>query len=182
MGKVTRRDFIVKGGKYALFTTSAMQVLFTSKRAMAQSGLAGFKVDVENPEVDFILSGTPSTSPTGTWNGSGSYVTYDRYTIDFVWDTDHLPDPVPVTVTWQIWSNPAHGSQFRWDNGNSNSGIRHFDIPKSGGSLGLGGTVSDFHVSRPMITNSDDAPHTGTVTFTATGVQTLTISVVMPGR
>ena len=38
MGKVTRRDFIVKGGKYALFTATAMEVLFTSKRAMAQSG------------------------------------------------------------------------------------------------------------------------------------------------
>ena len=38
MGKVSRRDFIVKGGKYALFTGTAMQVLLTSKRAMAQSG------------------------------------------------------------------------------------------------------------------------------------------------
>ncbi len=64
MGDFTRRDFIVKGGKYAIFTASAMQVLFTSKRAMAQSGLAQFVIRVYSN--DAITGSFTPTIATGS--------------------------------------------------------------------------------------------------------------------
>jgi len=58
MEKVTRREFMGKGGKYALFTGTAMQVLLTSKRALAYAGkvirgeasLSPFKCQMANRE------------------------------------------------------------------------------------------------------------------------------------
>ena len=176
MGKVTRRDFIVKGGKYALVTGTAMQVLFTSKRAMAQSGLARFMVGVEGDHSSTIFFGPPSTSPSGTWRGTGAGVAYQRYSIHFTGDTKHLPSPVSVTVSW----NRGGLNRFWWDNTTSDTGSHTFSVPRAGGTIGQGGDVLSAVFPLPWVLNSTSVQQTGTVTFTASGVQPLTLSVVMP--
>lgn len=178
MGKVTRRDFMVKGGKYALFTGTAMQVLLTSKRAMAQSGLAGFRVSVEG-QIAGAFDRTTATSPQETWTGLSNNPQYSRYTISFTGDTSHLPDPVSVTVTW---SKEVEITAFNWDNTNQMNSSRTFSVPKAGGSIGYGGTVLDTNPSRiPLAHNSDqNSGHTGLVVFSATGVASLRIDISLP--
>ena len=180
MGKVTRRDFIVKGGKYALFTGTAMQVLFTSKRAMAQSGLAQFVVNVLRANIG-SFSGPPSTSPSGTWTGSQYNVQYEMYSIAFTGDTSLLPNDVDVTVRWDGRDfNSAGGTgDFSWDDSGSINGSHAFSVPKATG-LSIGNGSAGVGSFVPHARNEYPGTRTGTVTFTATGVQTLTISVVMP--
>ena len=184
MGKVTRRDFIVKGGKYALFTGTAMQVLFTSKRAMAQSGpTARFVVDVGNQlHTGEYFTGPPSHSPTGDWQGNRSSVRYNTYSIAFEGQTAHLPDTVPVTVTWDGSDFHASFSAFEWDDTHNpqGRGSHVFQVPKTTGlSIGRGGGGVSNPV--PYANNEDINPQTGTVIFSAQGVETLTISVHMQG-
>jgi len=183
MGKVTRRDFIVKGGKYTLFTASAMQVLFTSKQAMAQSGLAQFVVDVGAPDGQPTFSGPPSRSPSGTWNGSQFITVYNEYTIAFEGETGHLPPTVPVTVTWNgdSFSSTGAAGMFYWDDSTGTSGTHTFSVPKAAGlTIGSGsGTVGH---TVPFVLNQNTTQQTGTVSFSASGVQSLVIAVVMPGH
>ncbi len=181
MGKVTRRDFIVKGGKYALFTASAMEVLFTSKRAMAQSGLAKFVVWVENNE---IIRGrfapTIARSPSATWHCSSNWVTYRVYHIGFEGNTGHLGPSVTVNVSHSF--NPQDFIRFTF--GCPTYGDSTINVPIGGGTIGNGGSICspttqwinrpNFHLQNGVNAGS------GTVTFTATGVQPLTINISFP--
>ena len=183
--EVSRRDFMVKGGKYALVTGAAMQVLFTSKRAMAQSGLALFEVGVEGSAPAGTFSGPSSTSPSGSWQGSTHHVQYERYTIHFTGDTGHLPNTFPVTVSLAPNGLEQSGNHFYWYSNVSTGSYTFTNVPKTGGSLGVNGTIFDSGGSThylPEVLNNSNSQLTGTVTFTASGVMPLTISVVMPGN
>ncbi|GEM_PF-3552077 len=210
MGKVTRRDFIVKGGKYTLFTGAAMQVLFTSKRAMAQSGhgQAHFVINVEGHTArvghttspNRFLNGSgagigslthsvgingqfiPSTTEQGTtWTGSTSHVKYERYHIGFTGDTAHLPANVSVTVTW-TWSGGSSHGFFYWGTSSYSNHQETFSVPKGGGSVGNGGTIKNID-QRPDVEDTQQEGLSGTVTFTANNanVPPLTINITMTG-
>ena len=177
MGKVTRREFVVQGGKYALFTGAAMQVLLTSARAAGQSGLARFEVGVEGHPLKGSFSGSPSTSPSGTWSGTSGEVIYNDYYIHFTGDTSHLPANVTVEVSYN-----GHGlNTFDWGTHQA-GGSDTFTVPKTGGTVGNGGTVYDSSpCHRPWVKNTNkSSPMTGAVFFSATGVDTLMIVVSMP--
>ena len=55
------------------------------------------------------------------------------------------------------------------------------NVPRTGGTIGNGGSVLDTTDDRPHVTNDYDGVQ-GTVTFEAPGVRTLTITVSGPGH
>ena len=175
----TRRDFLVKGGKYTLVTATTMQVLFTSKRAMAQSGMVRFLVSPEDPvnNRQIFTGDIPARSPSGIWNGNSSPVTYRRYSINFEGNIAHLPPIIPVTVHWD---GNGQFSQFFWDESGSTTGTHTFNIPKTGGTIGNGGSAYDTRTNNPATQSAILNSPNGTVTFTASGVQTLILAVTLP--
>jgi len=181
MGDFTRRDFIVKGGKYAIFTASAMQVLFTSKRAMAQSGIVRFVIRVysnHHPSRRGTFSPMIARSPSATWHGSTQDVRYHYYSIEFEGDIDQLPDNVPITISW---TNNGFNRRFAWGFPNLNSNPTHITIPKTGATIGRFGDFEPHgnHRNRPQAWTRNNSA-TGDVTFTAPGVQPLVLTIVYP--
>lgn len=180
MAGLNRREFMLKGGKYALVTATAMQVLFTAPRARAQSGMAIFKVWVDPNDFNYgsmvgEYSPTVARSPAATWRVETSYARYQKYHIEFEGNTAHLPDPVTVTIT----TDPGNfvnysNNDFRWTCQNS------VPIPKSGGTIGRGGdfcTGNSYPITGADFPPGQDITLTGTVTFSAPGVETLVLTV-----
>ena len=183
--EVSRRDFMVKGGKYALVTGAAMQVLLTSKRAMAQSGRARFRINVgghtarlrtvNNAVVLQPFNPETAHSPTTTWHCSAGGAYYNSYEIKFEGDTGALPNNVSVTIHWQATKNFG---PFKWGCTNfGDSGTEIVDIHKTGGRVGQGFGPCTLKVPFVLI-NNPKQPANGTVKFTAPGVDPLTITVV----
>ncbi len=185
MGNFTRRDFLVKGGKYAIFTASAMQILFTSKRAMAQSGIVRFVISVDPADQERgAFAPTIARSPSATWRCLTNDVRYDLYSIAFEGNTASLPNTVPVTISWNRggFVGPIATARFAWGYPNLNSNPTNINVPKTGATLGRGGTFNTGatrYPNRPQAATPRNTA-TGTVTFSAPGVQTLVITVIYP--
>lgn len=155
------------------------------------AGAVYFVVDVEVP-VHGSFTGPPATGSAATWIANTVPIStvegldYYRYSIAFTGDVASLPPLVPVTVRYR--SGPActggpDNGHFVWGCGISNnrSFTRNMPVP-NGGTLGYQGTVLYCGNYRPVLwlrTNGATGL-CGTVTFSAPGVTTLTISVVRP--
>ena len=183
--KVSRRDFVVKGGKYAFVTATAMKVLLTSKRAMAQSGNARFVITPQYPTVGFgfgTFSGIPARSPSATWIGNAPAVAYNYYTIEFEGNTAALPSTVRVRAVWTAGTIDI----FYMGDTNNTTGWFEVDVPKTGGSIGIGGSVIDTSTlvgekRRPYAENTAlNNTESGSVVFSATGVDRLDLIVQVP--
>jgi len=175
---VSRRDFLAKGGKYTLMTATVLQVLLTSKRAMAQSGLAKFVVEPLVPIHGSFSGNIPATSPNATWT-LGALAIYTRYRISFTGYTNQLPPNVDVMVRWD-GSDPTAFKEFYWDGSTQSSGQQTFTIPKSGGTIGVGGNPYNTSQPRPDVSanTGGNSPQPITVTFTANNVEKLEINIV----
>lgn len=105
---------------------------------------------------------------------SSDMVEYERYRIDFTGDTAALPETVSVTITW----GPVDATRFRWGgSGSGNSGTVTFAVPRSGGTIGISGTVHDsLGTFQPSIMST--AGTAGTVKFEANRVHTMNCTVV----
>ncbi len=150
-----------------------------------------FVVDVEEPTLG-SFTGQPASGSAATWtvntvNLAGTHnAVYRRYSLRFAGDLASLPPSVPVTVTWQANGGviEPHGV-FNWFNGQYGGTITVNAPVPDGGTIGDGGTLADSGPDdRPWIRIRTDLPDTrglcGTVTFSAPGVTTLTITVVRP--
>ena len=113
---------------------------------------------------DFIGSNTLQV-----WGGGAAY---ERWHLSFVGDTDCLPDTIPVTAT-QDYGGLMYNRWVGSDDGNS----LNLDFPPTGGSIGVGGTISDSGANNfPEVAPMPDAG-SGTLTLTATNVQTMVVTV-----
>ena len=182
MGKFTRRDFLVKGGKYAIFTASAMQVLFTSKRAMAQSGIVRFVISVDPADQRRgAFSPTVARGRSATWLCLTNDVRYSFYSIAFEGNTASLGDNVPVIISWDPgdFVGNIRTTRFTWGYPNLNSNPTIINVPKTGATIGRGGTFNTRghgHPNRPQAVTPLSSAE-GTVTFSAHGVQTLVLTI-----
>jgi hypothetical protein len=138
-----------------------------------------FSVDCQH-SVFSTFTGLPATGSAAALGMNDHTVIYATYSINFVGNTATLPPTVPVTVTW---SDTFRNSGFSWGPlGSGNNGTMTLDIPRTGGTIGSGGSVLDTNPeNRPHVSNDKDGIQ-GTVTFEAPGVKTLTITVDGPGH
>jgi hypothetical protein len=139
-----------------------------------QKGNRGFVIDCITPTAGF-WTGLPAKGTTHTWYGNtgvGNSVNYECYSINFEGDIDKMPDEIPVTVTW---TKDSETLDFRWGSGGSSSSSETFQVPKTGGTIGNGGTIVDVGAVRP---NMQRVPTgiAGTVTFESPWINTLTLT------
>lgn len=138
--------------------------------------LPGFVITLDNLRSGQPISGSPASGSDATFTMSGFLAIYARYLITFDGDTGGLPAQVPVTITWSM----SLADVFLWDVYGSNSGSMTVNVPLGGGSIGSSGTVLETGLFRPEISCTNTGVTAGTVTFSAPGVNPLTITVVRP--
>jgi hypothetical protein len=150
---------------------------------LSKSGPPGdvwFRVDCQGPgNPSHILTGLPAVGDSATLDMTYYRVDYDTYSINFGGDTATLPPTVPVTVTF---SN-SYFPDFHWEREHDgSSGSFTVDVPRSGGTIGDGGSIfSTYGYGLPVLA-SFDSTALGTVIFEAPGVRTLTITVTGTDR
>jgi hypothetical protein len=105
----------------------------------------------------------------------GTPVEYRRYSINFSGNTSALPDQVPVTITWE---DGFCAATFEWGSTNADNGSETFMVPKTGGTIGNGGTIAVVS-NRPEV-DAGCSGVLGTVVFASAYVNTLTLSVQRP--
>lgn len=153
------------------------------------AGSVYFVVDVEEPRFGSSFTGPPASGSAATWiantanNAGDQDAVYRRYSIRFAGDVSSLPASVPVTVTWVDGGAAVRpNGRFDWFDGKF-GGTLTVNVPvPDGGTIGRSGTLADNGNSRPWV-RMDPSTATGlcgTVTFSAPGVTTLTITVVRP--
>jgi len=136
----------------------------------------GFKISfTDRMNGQFYNEVITGQNVTLTMNANSSdMVEYERYRIDFTGDTAALPETVSVTITW----DPVDATVFRWGgSGKSDQGTVTFAVPRSGGTIGISGSIhNSLGTFQPSITST--AGTAGTVKFEAEGVYTMNCTVV----
>lgn len=136
-----------------------------------------FKITCENHASSGFFNGMPATGKTATWEMTEENVGYWSYRIEFLGYTEILPDNVDVTLTW----TKDNSNNFWWGNSTNSSDTVTISVPKTGGTIGLNGTVLDSGGNaRPTVQGTNPDETAGTITFKATSVETLTITVLRP--
>ena len=205
MKKITRREFIEKTGKYALITGPALSVLLTSKRAMAQSTQSPyFHVWVGNNKdstqpTGSLDPGDSSSNTTWTINSKVTFtykgtqysgVAYEEYYIQILGDTSSLRGSVDVTINQTPNSSDIY---FCWDTENQTtlsppqtSTITLTSSNNYKDTIG-NGSITNNSISgnpRPIVGCANNCPGNGgtygTVTFGASGVTPLTLTIKEP--
>lgn len=138
--------------------------------------LPGFVITLDSLSMGWAMTGSPATGSSATFSMTGTISIYERYWIAFNGDTSELPAQVPVTVSWS--GDSADG--FMWASSLAIAGSQTLNVPLGGGSVGISGTVLDPASTRPYVVCPSMGVTAGTVTFSAPGVTTLTITVVRP--
>lgn len=120
----------------------------------------------------------PLTGSTATLHKDpGTPVEYRRYSINFDGDLSRLPDTIPVTITW---SDEFCAATFEWGSSNDDNGSETVMVPRTGGTIGMGGTIIDtVWRGRPEVDAGCSAT-LGTVTFSSEYVNTMTVTVMRP--
>ena len=193
-GRITRRDFLEKSGKFIAYTSPVLTTLLTADKAFALSGDAYFEVQAQNPVTGTFTGmpavGTPGATVTRTWQMNPvlddfAIVQYQVYRVRIL-SAKRLPTfPVNVTITWARYSGGALDT-FRWGPGPAAGSTQTISLPSGGGTLGVGGTIVDSGVGNNWPNIQVGLGFNGTagiVTFEAPGtnVKGLRINIVRQG-
>lgn len=182
-GKIPNSDFYQKpyikhSGISRYWVTTPVTGMGTPQLKVAEivERSTQFVIDCEVITAGNAFAGLPATGSTHIWTMTSPTTNYMRYSVNFTGDTHLLPNSVPVTVTW----TQGTALDFRWGPGGASSGSYTLDFPKTGGTIGIGGSVSDATGVRPNVATVPAGTTAGTVTFKAPGVITLVLTVTRP--
>jgi len=180
--RVARQHFVRAEGTYRFIACTlfclglAINLCGCSSRAGEQSFAARFVITFDqaivgafDPEqVDVYTSEVAMK-----YVASDDQVAYERWRIDVVGDLSGLPDPLELTILWAGGS----GATFLWDDSANNSALRYIDLPHTGGTIGIDGSLIDSFSSRPSVIFPGSGS-VGTLELSAPNVESLTVDFV----
>lgn len=166
---------------FILFFTSCTTPV-SEKKENEPNPVVYFKITFDTKMSSGKLSPDEINGESAILSMDDDEVYYERFRIEFTGDTYSLPDNIEVKVTWEN----REEYRFRWSSSVNDSDTSTYNVPKSGGTIGINGTV---HNSSGCFC-PDIGPETGnpipdplsgtigTVKFEANLVRTLNLTIV----